>query len=160
MRKLLAIGCMALSLAMGACNFGSVFSDRKSLGADMVWNMDNVLVFEPSISDTISAYDLVVDLRTVDFYPYSNMWLYITTISPSGRQCKDTMECILRDSKGFSNATGRMNFGELEDYEFPFKQNVRFQEPGQYKFMVQHGMRDSLLPFVNEVGLSILKRDK
>lgn len=149
-----------MAASVCACNPGRVFQERVSLAPDMVWDMDNVLQFEPVVSDPDSFFDVNIDLRTVDFYPNSNMWLYIRTESPSGNVRVDTLECILRDEKGFSNSTSRMAFGEVEDYEIPFQQNVKFPEPGKYKFSIQHGMRMEKLPFVNEVGLIIQKHDQ
>lgn len=145
----------AVSLLIASCNTDRIYLDRQSLAPDMVWDMNNILEFEADVADASQFYDIMLELRTVDYYPTSNMWLYINTVAPSGAVRKDTMECILRDEKGFSTSN-RMNIGEVEDYEIPFKLNpVKFQESGRYKFQIQHGMRMEKLPFVNEVGLAI-----
>lgn len=156
MKKKLFLAAAALSMLMASCNSDRIYVDRVSLEPEMVWDMDNILEFEADVQDPSQLYDLMVELRTVDYYPTANMWLYINTVAPSGTVQKDTVELILRDEKGFSTSN-RMCFGELEDYELPFHKAVRFPSAGKYKFQIQHGMRMEKLPFVNEVGLSIHK---
>ncbi len=156
MKRTLLSTLLILMLMAAACTPGQIFQERKSLSPKMVWNMDNVLGYKVDVADASCGYDIIIDIRTVDFYQFSNMWLYIKTISPSGAALVDTVEYRLRDDKGFSNSTS-MRFGELEDYEFMFKENVRFAESGTYTFMLQHGMRTEDLLFVNEVGLTVRK---
>ena len=156
MTKFTPILAGIVATIISSCYSGRVYNEWVSLGSQMVWDADNIIEFDPQIADTTERYNINVGLRTVDFYPNSNMWLYIKTIAPSGAVRVDTMECILRDEKGFSNSTSS-KFGELEDYDFVFKNNVKFAESGQYKFLLQHGMRTEKLPYVNEVGLSIEK---
>jgi len=154
MRKILLLTAAFVALALASCNKGRVYSDYVSLQPDMVWDMNKVLAFEADIADTSQLYDINMEIRTVDYYPNANMWLFIKTISPSGVAREDTMECILRDEKGFSTSE-RMCFGELEDYEIPFVKAARFHDVGKFKFEVRHGMRMEKLPFVNEIGMSI-----
>lgn len=148
----------ALSAMLSSCGPAKIYSERVSLSPDMVWDMNNILEFDADVQDAGQLYDIMMDIRVVDFYPTANMWLYIKTTSPSGSERMDTLECVLRDEKGFSTSN-RMCFGEVEDYEIPFGQAVRFQETGKFKFQVQHGMRIEQLPFVNEVGMSIYKHE-
>lgn len=156
MKKTLPIILLTLASLAMSCDTGKIFHERKTLSPEMTWDKDSVLSYNVDIKDVQPSYDIEIDLRTVDFYQYSNMWLFITTASPSGARQADTVEYRLRDDKGFSNGN-RMAFGEVEDYEFPFKQNVKFPEPGVYTFSIRHGMRTEVLPFVNEVGLAVRK---
>lgn len=153
MKKIIAILVSALILA--SCNPNRIYSEYKEL-PEMTWEMNNVVNFDVAIEDANVAYDIKIDLRTVDFYQFSNLWLYINTESPSNKVLADTMECRLYDDKGFS-MSDKMKFGEVEDYEFKFKENVKFAEKGTYKFNIQHGMRMESLPFVREIGLIIEK---
>ncbi len=149
---------LASAAMLSSCHPGRVYNEVYSLSPDMVWDMNNILDFDVEVADSSQLYDIKVDLRTVDYYPTNNMWLFVKTMSPSGSQRIDTMECILRDDKGFSTS-GNMSFGELEDYEFTFAEAVKFHEQGVFKIQLQHGMRIEQLPFVNEVGLSVYKHE-
>ncbi|MCQ2249594.1 MAG: gliding motility lipoprotein GldH [Bacteroidales bacterium] len=154
MKKQLYLVAALSAAVLSSCNPGRIYSDRVSLAPDMVWDMDNAILLEADIADTNQLYDISLDIRTVDFYPYANMWLFVKTTSPSGVSREDTIECILRDEKGFSTSN-RMCFGEVEDYEIPFANAAVFHDTGKFKFQIRHGMRMEKLPFVNEVGMSI-----
>jgi len=156
MTKFTPLLAIIVATIVSACYPGRIYNEWVSMGSQMVWDMNNIIEFDPQIADTSERYNINIGLRTVDYYPNSNMWLYIRTVAPSGAERIDTMECVLRDEKGFSNSNST-NFGELEDYDFVFKSNVKFAELGQYKFFLQHGMRAEKLPYVNEVGLNIEK---
>lgn len=141
-----------------SCNRGRIYGEREEL-PNMVWDMNNILKFEvPVLTDTV-AYDIKIDLRTVDFYTSANLWLFLKIETPSGKVMADTLECMLYDDKG-NPQTQKMSFGELEDYEFMFKENVKFSETGVYKFNIQHGMRTEQLPYIKEVGLIVEKHEK
>lgn len=140
-----------------SCNRGRIYSERIDI-PDMTWDMNNIAKFEVPVEDIDSPYDIKVELRTVDFYQFSNLYLFFRTETPSKKAAADTLECMLYDDKGNSLSNAKMRFGELEDYEFPFKESIKFPEKGVYTFYIQHGMRLEQLPFVKEIGLTVEKR--
>ncbi len=142
-----------------SCNQGRIYSDRIEL-PDMVWDMNKIVKFEVPVENASLDYNLKVELRTVDFYQFKNLYLFIRTVSPSGVEAADTLECILYDDKGNPLSDNKMRFGELEDYEFMFKEKVKFAESGVYTFYLQHGMRQEQLPYVKEVGLIVEKTNE
>ena len=159
MKPTLTIILLALVSLVMSCDPGRIYQERKSLSPEMTWDKDTLLTYKVDVQDIQTAYDIEIDIRTVDFYQFSNLWLYINTISPTGVMQKDTVEFRLRDDKGFSNGH-RMAFGEVEDYDFYFKRNVKFPAPGTYTFQLQHGMRMEILPFVDEVGVTVRKHEE
>ena len=156
MKPTLTLILLAIVSLITACDPGRIYQERKDLSPRMTWDKDSVLTFQFDVQDVQSAYDIDIDLRTVDLYQFANMWLFVNTIAPNGAVQKDTIEYQLRDDKGFSNGN-RMAFGELEDYDFNFKKNVKFPAPGTYKIQIQHGMRMEILTFVDEVGVTVRK---
>ncbi|MBQ5404596.1 MAG: gliding motility lipoprotein GldH [Bacteroidales bacterium] len=155
MKKFFPIFAAAL-LAL-SCNSGRIYSEMVDI-PDMTWDMNNIAKFEVSVEDINPFYDIKVELRTVDFYQFSNLYLFLRTETPSKKAAADTLECMLYDDKGNSLSNAKMRFGELEDYEFTFKENIKFPEKGVYTFYIQHGMRLEQLPFVKEIGLTVEKR--
>ena len=141
-----------------SCTPGRVYNERLEL-PDMIWDENKAVKFEVPVEDTSAVYDVKIELRTVDFYQFSNLWLYFKTIAPSKKTSADTLECILYDEKGMPLSTNKMRFGEIEDYEFTFKKNVGFPEKGTYTFYIQHGMRAEKLPYVKEIGLILDKHN-
>lgn len=156
MKTRLSLILVAIASLIVACDAGRIYQERRSLSPEMTWDKDSSLTYKVDVLDVETAYDIEIDIRTVDFYQFANLWLFVNTESPTGAVQRDTIEYMLRDEKGFSNGH-RMAFGEVEDYDFPFKHNIKFPAPGTYTFQIQHGMRMEILPFVDEVGLTVRK---
>ncbi|MBQ3655335.1 MAG: gliding motility lipoprotein GldH [Bacteroidales bacterium] len=154
MRKFLLI--LTAAFLTVSCNRDRIYGEMTDI-PDMVWDMNKIAKFEVPVEDINTPYNIKVELRVVDFYQFSNLYLFLRTESPSKKTLADTLECILYDDKGNSLTNSKMRFGELEDYEFTFKESVKFAEKGVYTFYIQHGMRLEQLPFVKEIGLTVEK---
>jgi gliding motility-associated lipoprotein GldH len=89
-------------------------------------------------------------------YPFSNLYLFITTTAPSGDFVKDTVDVILADEKGKWKGRG---LGDIWDLQQLYKQNVRFAQRGTYHFEYVQAMRMEKLPFILDVGLRVEKAD-
>jgi len=63
---------------------------------------------------------------------------------------------MVTDEKG--NWLGR-GTGNIRELTVPFKSNVWFPETGEYHFRVMHGMRDTVLHGVRDIGMKISRRE-
>jgi gliding motility-associated lipoprotein GldH len=95
-------------------------------------------------------------VRNTSLYPMSNLYLFITTIAPSGHSIRDTVEVILADEKGKWLGSG---LGDIWDLQQLYKENVRFAQQGRYIFEYEQAMRTEKLPFILDVGLRVEKAD-
>ena len=93
-------------------------------------------------------------IRHADTYPYSNVFLFVTTSYPDGKVLSDTMEVMLANDKGEWQGSG---MGDIFDLKVPIKKNVRFPLGGHYKFEFQQAMRVDPLPMILDFGLEIQK---
>ena len=117
------------------------------------WYVDSLVRVSLSVIDTAGAYDLCVGLRYTDDYRYSNLWLFITTVSPDSVQTTDTLNCVLADEYGRWLGAG---IGVLMQQEIPFKSSFRFDKSGIWHIIVQQGMRDSSLVGITDIGVKVL----
>ncbi|MFB6319982.1 gliding motility lipoprotein GldH [Saccharicrinis sp. FJH54] len=154
-RNLLPVGM--LSLLLYACDPSMVYDTWNTI-PDNSWNKDSISVFHPVITDTVNPVNLVLGVRNTNDYPYSNMWLFVTTQTPSGLSRKDTFEVVLASSYGKWYGSGWGNTYTSLHY---YKRNVILNESGEYTISLQHGMRKDELKGVNAVGFRIeeLKAD-
>ena len=136
---------------MFSCNLNQVYEKNIDI-PDGIWDMDNKLSFDVSIIDTLSSHNISVNIRHTTFYPYQNLFLFISTTSPSGAAIRDTFECILADDKGKWLGSG---MGDIWDNKILFKRSVRFPYSGTYNFEIEQAMRRSKLPFVMDVGITV-----
>lgn len=144
---ILLIGCLACT----SCNRNIVYSQFSSIPSDH-WSIDSMAQFDYPITDTAIAYDMHICIRHTERYPYQNLWLFI-----ENGASRDSMNVFLADDRG--TWYGDSNNGFIE-VAFPYQTNIHFADTGSYHLTIQHGMRDSLLRGVTEVGVEIIKGDR
>ena len=64
---------------------------------DGIWNVNNLVEFEVEIQDTASSANMYINVRNSGAYPYSNLFLFVTTMFPNGKKRKDTSSVIAGD---------------------------------------------------------------
>jgi len=109
------------------------------------------------MADTASLCNIWLTVRTGTSYPYRNIWLFVNTLSPTGKSITDTLQYMLADEKGKWFGKG---FGDIHELDLPFRTGVYFREKGTYTFRIRHGMRDENLNGVYDLGLRISKIKK
>lgn len=149
-RKLL-IGLFILFLA--ACGRNILFTDSSEM-PDKTWQISNIPEFSYNVSDSVSKTNVSFTIRTGSDYPFRNIFLFVTAISPDGKSITDTLEYELADEKG--NWYGR-GAGDIHELTLPYRTNVFFPLKGTYVFRIQHGMRAGDLKGVYDLGLRIEK---
>jgi gliding motility-associated lipoprotein GldH len=142
---------IASIIALVACNQNEVFFNYQSVNLDG-WNKDSVCVFDVQIDDASKAYNIYVNTRNRGEYPYQNMWLFINRMSADSVQVSDTIDFYLADDFGRWLGDG---IGSVYNMPVLYQQNIRFPKAGMYRYEIQHGMRDSILTGVNDIGLKV-----
>lgn len=141
---------LSLTLLTG-CNRNRIFSDYKTF-PDAEWSANNKAVFEMEITDTQNLNNVYLKVRHGDTYPYRNLFLFVNTIYPDGKEIRDTMEVLLSNQKGEWLGSGA---GDIFDYKVPIKRNVRFALAGKYKFTFEQAMRVEPLPMIMDFGFEV-----
>ena len=139
---------VAVSVLMAACDGRTVYSEYRDIPLSG-WDKDSALVYELSITDSLTAYDLVLSVRHAQTYPYQNIWFFVEN-GLTGQT--DTLEYYLADQRGRWLGNG---FGERHEMPCLIGSGVRFPRAGTYVFKVQQGMREDRLQGVTEVGLIV-----
>lgn len=147
------IGYILLALVLVGCNQNVLVSHYETL-PNQEWVADSVVSFSFDVTDTLAHYEMVINVRHADDFPYQNIWLFTRLYSDSLCLASDTLNYYLADLRGQWLGNG---FGRLRDMPMLYKQNVRFAASGNYRIEVQHAMREDVLKGVNDVGLTITK---
>ena len=111
-----------------ACNSNTIYTDSKPIPSQE-WSLDNIPAFSADITDTVASNNVFFTIRTGTSYPYSNIYLFVTTTSPSGKSITDTLQYKLVDDKG--NRYGK-GFGDIRELNLYYKNNVYFPVKGIY----------------------------
>lgn len=142
--------CMAF-IALSSCRSDIVYSHFSPMKSEK-WHIDSVQYFDYTITDASAGYRMLVYVRHTERYPYQNMWLFIE----NGARL-DTIEFYLADDRG--RWLGDKNHGFIE-MPVLFEPDYHFPDTGRYSMAIQHGMRDTLLRGVTDVGVEIIRNGK
>ncbi len=143
---LMVIGCLAFT----SCQKDIVFSQFVSIPSGE-WGNEELANFDYTISDKDADYRMLIYVRHTERYPYQNMWLFVD----NGAR-RDTIEFYLADDRG--QWLGDRHHGFIE-MPVLFEQNYHFPDTGMYHMAIQHGMRDSVLRGVMDIGVEIVKSE-
>jgi gliding motility-associated lipoprotein GldH len=75
-------------------------------------------------------------------------------MSPDSVLIKDSIECYLADKRGKWLGTG---IGSVLEMPVLYQQKVKFSKVGIYQYKIVHGMRDSVLIGINDIGMRVEK---
>ena len=143
------------SLIFSSCNFSSIYNENVII-EDAKWYKDEAIRFEVMITDSLSHYNFYLNLRNTTDYRYSNLYVFLMTRFPNGNITRDTIECVLANTKGRWLGKG---WGNLKDNNILLKKHLQFPLTGKYVFFVQQAMRVDTLEGIHDVGLQISKAD-
>jgi len=142
---------LLLSISFGACNQGSVYHKYITI-EEASWHQDSILQYDVLIEDSITLNDFYINIRNNTDYPFSNLYVFLTTEFPNGHSTRDTIECILADKNGKWLGSGS---GRIKDNKIMLQQALRFPLRGTYHFFLEQGMRHEQLTGIEDIGLSI-----
>jgi gliding motility-associated lipoprotein GldH len=152
--------CLAIIiLSIVSCDSNRLYESHTSIENE-IWNINQVPVFEFNNVDTLSNANLVINVRHTSTYPFSNLWLFISSTDPNGELQKDTVECVLSEKNGKWLGNG---LGDIWDIQCQFK-TLRLNDDGIYRFEIEQAMRHGnlakieQLPGIMEIGLRIEKQ--
>jgi len=144
-----------ISMVLGiiSCSHNEVFFDYHSF-ANAEWNRNDTAVFNVRIEEKSQAYDVSIELRNNDAYPFSNIWLFVDYKLPNGKSRTDTVTADLADIYGKWYGKGM----SLYNFSIPYETTVLFPDTGIYTYSIRQGMRDDPLKGISDIGLKVSKK--
>lgn len=125
-------------LAFTACDSKRVYDTYKSVPNQ--WHKDSIINFNFQAPDSINTYNLFVNLRNTNRYPFNNLYLIVEMDFPNGKVVKDTLQYKMAKPNGELLGTG---FNDIKESKLWYKEGVIFNESGDYKIKIQHAMREN-----------------
>ena len=139
------------ALLMVSCGYNPTFQQSKSI-VDGLWSKNSIVSIVVPVVDTLNYNDIYIDVRHLNSYPYSNLYLFVNVVAPNGDNVTDTLEYRLADDYG--TWLGKKS-SRIWDCRLPFRAMVKFAQEGSYTFNIQQGMRADELEGISDVGLTI-----
>ncbi|MGB3077386.1 MAG: gliding motility lipoprotein GldH [Chitinophagales bacterium] len=116
------------------------------------WDSKMIPSFKVEITDTASLYNIYVNIRHADLYPFQNIWLQAGTQFPDGTKTNRRIEIMLANDEGKWYGEG---LGDIWDFRSLVQENAFFNKPGTYTFTLTQNMRQDPLPGIMAVGLRV-----
>jgi gliding motility-associated lipoprotein GldH len=129
---------ISLLLGVTSCDSKRVFDEYKSVPNQ--WHKDSIIEFNITPPDSITPYNLFVNIRNTNDYKYSNLFLIVEMNFPNGKVVNDTLEYLMTKPNGVFLGTG---FSDVKENKLWYKEGVIFSETGEYKVKIQHAMREN-----------------
>ncbi len=132
------------------------FIEKKDF-ENATWSFHDKVQFNLSVEDTSSLYDLLYLIRNDQDYPYYNLYLtYFLENSDGVELGKRLQEVHLMDARtGEPLGSG---FGGVYDHKILALPNLKFQNPGKYRFSIMHYMRTDSLKGIISFGVQLNKK--
>ena len=149
---LMLLCCLVIS-----CDQGIVVSDTHTLPG--YWEKDEKIEFSIPQLDSVKQYNVFVNIRNTNEYPFNNLFLIVSMEFPYGKTIVDTLEYKMAYPNGEWMGEG---IGNVKDNKLWYKEKVSFLEDGNYNITITHAVRNngevegvSRLEGITDVGYSI-----
>ena len=135
-----------IGLCASCSGGGTVYHDFRALSPHG-WGRGDTLTFTTRLTDSAALYQLAIDMRHTDRYPYGEFCLRLLPAPAAS----DTLRISLIDSRARWTTRG---WAGLYQGRIPAG-TFRPDSAGTYTFRMVHAMPDSILPGISDLGLLI-----
>ncbi|HOF15336.1 MAG TPA: gliding motility lipoprotein GldH [Bacteroidales bacterium] len=119
------------------------------------WAVASPLNFILNVTDTITNHDIGFTIRYNDNYEFQQIYFFIYTNLPNGKEVIDTVSCDLFQPDGKAFGKG----GRIKELNVIYG-TLTFPLQGKYTMKVKHAMRVDTLTGINSIGLFIAPKRK
>lgn len=154
MKKITVVFAVISAFVMSSCSNRMMY-DESVVIPEAKWDNKNIPYFDVNVEDTVSIYSFALNVRHIENYRYSNLYIFLHTTFPNGNVTHDTIECTLAypDGSWVGKGSGSMRSGKIL-----LNPNLRFPIGGVYHFEMEQAMRDEVLKGIADIGISIEKQ--
>lgn len=143
--------CLLACYTFVSCSKDTVFNEFQPI-QNKLWDKQAVYYFNFEIKDKSIPYDVFLQLRNSNEYPYQNIWIFYEE-QQAETAVRDTIEYMLADDFGKWKGNGITLFQS----RIPLRNHYFFPDTGSYTISVQQGMRDNRLKGIEDIGLYVRK---
>lgn len=129
---------LLLCLCFVSCDKNRVFDDYKSVGNS--WHKDSVVTFNLPELDKDKSYNLFLNVRDNDEYPFNNLFLIVSLEQPDKKIRVDTLEYSMTNPDGTLLGEG---FSDIKESKLFYKANEKFSQKGIYKIHIKQAVREN-----------------
>ena len=140
-----------------SCDKKRVFDEYKSVGN--AWHKDSIVSFDLPKLDPKKLFNMYVNVRDNDSYPFNNLFLIVSLEQPNHQVKVDTLEYQMTNPDGTLLGDG---FSDIKENKLFYKDKVNLTQKGVYKIHIKQATRQTgkiegvtSLPGISDVGFRI-----
>jgi gliding motility-associated lipoprotein GldH len=138
MKILNSILFILMVLFVISCDNKLVFDEYKSIGNS--WHQDSILTFKLPKLESKKRFNLFLNVRDNNDYPFDNLFLIVSLDQPNKKVIVDTLEYKMANPDGTLMGEG---FTDIKESKLFYKENVPFNQKGEYKIHIQQAVRQT-----------------
>ena len=139
---------------MASCSNDTLYNESIVI-PEARWDNDMIPFFDVTVNDTLTDYAFYLNIRHLENYRYSNLYVFMHTTFPNGNVTHDTIECILAMPNGRWMGKGS---GTMRSANVLLNPALRFPLSGEYHFEIEQAMREKELRGITDIGLCFEKQ--
>jgi len=89
--KCISLFVVVAALFIISCNGNITYTENHSM-KDKMWHLMDIKSFDVQITDTTALSDIFFTIRTGSDYPFRNIFLFVSTFAPDGKNLTDTLK--------------------------------------------------------------------
>jgi gliding motility-associated lipoprotein GldH len=140
-----------------SCDKKRIFDHYETVGS--AWNKNQTVSIKLPEIDSTKNYNLFINLRANNDFPYSNLFLIVSLEQPDGFTKVDTLEYEMANAEGKLLGDG---FSDVKESKLVYKENNRFKFAKNNTIYIKQAVRQSgkvtgieKLDGITEVGFRI-----
>lgn len=148
-----------LTMLVASCDQNRVFDQYHKL--DGSWAKNDTIQFSFEQKDTINPYNLFLNIRNNNEYPFNNLFVIVRLTNPEKETKVDTLEYQMTNPDGSLLGEG---FSDVKESKLWYQENFTFKKSGKYNIDIIHALREAnqingleRVNGVTEVGFRIEK---
>ncbi len=127
-----------VALLVISCDKKRVFDEYKSVGNS--WHKDSVVTFKLPQFDSSKKYNLFVNVRDNNDYPFNNLFLIVALEQPNKKTLVDTLEYQMANPDGTLMGEG---FSDVKESKLFYKDKEELKLKGEYKVHIKQAVRQT-----------------
>jgi gliding motility-associated lipoprotein GldH len=107
--------------------------------------------FTIDVKDIEKEYNFIITLRTTTDYKFSNLWIYMNTVTPDGTKAREPFQIQITNPDG---TWAGIKTGTVVEHPLQFNKR-KLPKKGKYIFTLEQGITDSKIDEVLDIGLRV-----
>ena len=141
---------LTLGLLLFSCSEEPMYEEVVSFD-NREWQLDEKPEYTVEVKDASKVYDFTLSLRTTTDYQYSNLWVFMKTITPDGTVAREPFEIVITNDDG--SWVGEKS-GSVVTTPLYFRSR-KLPIKGKYTFIIEQGITESKVDEVLDLSFRV-----